>query len=170
MHPCCQKLPSLSCKEHKEGWALKNWCFWTVVLEKILENPLESKESKPVNLKRNQPWIFTWKDWCWRWSSNTLATWSKELTHWKRPWCWERLKAKGEGVAENEMVREHHWLNGHEFEQTLGDSEEQGSLACCSPWDGRVRHDWATEQQQLWTTFEDFLKSGCFVSSVVEWE
>ena len=63
-----------------------------------------------------------WKDWCWSWNSNTLATWCEELTHWKRPWCWEWLKAKGEGVAEDEMVRWHHQLNGHEFEQTLGDS------------------------------------------------
>ena len=56
-------------------------------------------------------------------------------THWKRPWCWERLRAGGEGGAtEDEMVGWHHWLNGHEFEQTPGDSEGQGSLACCSPW------------------------------------
>ena len=74
---------------YKESWAQKNWCFWTVVLEKTLESPLGSKEMKPVNPKGNQPW----KDWCW--SSNILATWCKELTHWKRPWYWERLKAWG---------------------------------------------------------------------------
>ena len=60
-----------------------------------LLSPLDSKEIKPVNPKGNQPWILNWKDWCW--SSNTLATWCKELTHLKRPWCWERLKAGGEG-------------------------------------------------------------------------
>ena len=56
-----------------------------------------------------------WKDWCWSWNSNTVATSCKELPPWKRPWCWERLKA-GEGVTEDEMVGWHHRLNGHEFE------------------------------------------------------
>ena len=89
----------------KESWAPKNWCFWTVVLEKTLESPLDSEEIQPVHPKEVQSWIFwrrsalgfLWKDWCWSWNSNTLATWCKELTHWKRPWCWERLKAGGEG-------------------------------------------------------------------------
>jgi len=64
-------------------------------------------------------------------SSNTSATWCKELTHWKRPWCWERLKAGEEG---HEMVGWHHQLNGHEFEQAPGVANGQGSLVCCSPW------------------------------------
>ena len=90
--------------DHKEGWVLKNWCFWTVVLDKILESPLDCKEIKPVNPKGNQSWIFIGrtdakkkkkKNWCW--SSNALASWFKELIHWKRLWCWERLKAGGEG-------------------------------------------------------------------------
>ena len=82
---------------HKKGWALKNWCFWTVVLEKTLESPLDSREVKPVHPKGNQYFLNIYqKEWCW--SSNTLATWCKELTHWKRPWCWEWLKAgEGEG-------------------------------------------------------------------------
>ena len=84
--------------EYKESWAPKIWYFWTVVLEKTLESPLDSKEIQPVHPKGNQSWIVShWKDWCWSWSSNTLATWCEELTHWKRPWCWERLKAGGEG-------------------------------------------------------------------------
>ena len=85
--------------DYKESWALKNWCFWTVVLEKTLESPLNCKESQPVHPKGNQSWIFIvhWKDWCWSWNSNTLATWCKELTHWKRLWCWERLKVRREG-------------------------------------------------------------------------
>ena len=83
--------------DHKGSWALKNWCFWTVVLEKTLESPLDFKEIQPVHPKGNQSWIFIWKDWCWSWNSNTLVTWCKELTHWKRPWCWERLKAGREG-------------------------------------------------------------------------
>ena len=74
-----------------------------------------------------------WKEWCW--SSNNSATWCKEPTHWKRPWCWERLKAAG-GEGDNRGW--HHWLNGHEFEQIPGDGKGQGSLACCSPWGHKV--------------------------------
>ena len=77
--------------DNKKGWALNHWCFWTVVLEKTLESPLDCKEIKPVNPKGNWPWILSW-----RWSSNTLA-WCKEPMHWKRPWCCERLRAGGEG-------------------------------------------------------------------------
>ena len=72
------------CYLHKEGWVPKNWCFRIVVLEKTLKSPLHSKAIKPVNPKGNQPWIFTGKDWCWSWSSNTLVPWCEELTHWKR--------------------------------------------------------------------------------------
>ena len=127
--------------DYKESWMLKNWCFWTVVLEKTLESPLDCKEIQSDHPKGNQSWIFIGKDWCWSWNSNTLATWCKELTHLKRPWCWERLKAGGEGTTEDEMVGWHQWLNGHEFEQTprvFGDG--QGSLACWSPW-GRKELD-----------------------------
>ena len=83
--------------DHKESWALKNWWFWTVVLENTLESALDCKEILPVNPKGNQSWIFIGKDWCWSWNSNTLATWCEELTHWKRPWFWERLRAGREG-------------------------------------------------------------------------
>ena len=80
--------------DNEESWTPKNWCFRTVVLEKTLESPLNCKEITPVNPKGNQSWIFIhWKDWCW--SSNTLATWCKELTHWKIPWWWERLRVGG---------------------------------------------------------------------------
>ena len=78
--------------DHKESWAPKNWCFWSMVLEKTLESPLDCKEIKSVNPK--SVLNILWKDWCW-WSSNTLATWCEELTHWKRPRCWGRLKAGG---------------------------------------------------------------------------
>ena len=84
--------------DHRESWTLKNWCFWTLVLEKTLESPLNSKEMKPVNPKGNQSWIFI-KRTSGMLSSNTLSTWCKELTHLKRPCHWERLKAGGEGDA-----------------------------------------------------------------------
>ena len=84
--------------DHKESWMPQNRCFWTVVLEKTLESPLDSKETQPVNPKGNQSVLnILWKDWCWSWNSNTLATWCEELTQRKRPWCWERLKAGKEG-------------------------------------------------------------------------
>ena len=75
--------------DYKERWTLKNWCFWTMVLEKTLESPLDCKEMTVLNIHR--------KDWCWNWNSNILATLSEKLTHWKRPWCWERMKAGGKG-------------------------------------------------------------------------
>ena len=81
------------------------------------------------------------------WSSNNLATWCEEPTHWKKPWCWERLKAGGEGATEDEMVGWHHWLNGHEFVQTVGDSEGPRSLVCCSSW-GLQSQTWLSD----WTT------------------
>ena len=81
--------------DYKESWVPKNWCFWTVVLEKTLKSPLDCKEIQPVYLK--SVLNIHWKDWCWSWNSNTLTTWWEELTHWNRPWCWERLKAGGEG-------------------------------------------------------------------------
>ena len=77
--------------DYKESWALKNWCFWTVVLEKTLDR----KEIKPVNTKGDQSWIFTGRT-----DAEVpifLATWCNKLTHWKRPWFWERLRAGGEG-------------------------------------------------------------------------
>ena len=80
----------------KEGWASKNWCFQTVVLEKTLESPLDSKESKPVYPKGNQPWIFIGRTNVKAEAPIVMATWCEELTHWKRLWCWERLRAGGE--------------------------------------------------------------------------
>ena len=117
----------------KKAGAPKNSCFQTVVLEKTLESHLDSKEIKSANLKGNQPWIFMGR-------TNTEAeapkfsTWWEVWIHWKRPWCWERLRAGAKGVTVNEMVGWHHWLSGHEFKRTQGDSGGQRSLMCCSPW------------------------------------
>ena len=80
----------------RESWALKNWCFWNVVLEKTLESLLDCKEIQPGSVLRSVLNVH-WKDWYWSWNYNSLATWCEELTHWKRPWCWERLRAGGEG-------------------------------------------------------------------------
>ena len=98
-HVCTWEL------DHKEGWGPKNWCFRTVVLEKTLESPWTASRSNQSILKDINP-EYHWKDWCWGWSFNTLATWCEELTRWKRPWCWGSLKAGGEG--EDRM----RWLDG----------------------------------------------------------
>ena len=82
--------------DYKESWEPKNWCFWIVVLEKSLESPLDSKEIQPVHPKGNQSWIFIGRTDA-EAETLTLATWWEELTHLKRPWCWERLNEGGEG-------------------------------------------------------------------------
>ena len=94
--------------DYKDGLVLKNWCFWTVVLEKTLESPLDCKEIQPVHPKGNESWMFIGRTDAEAETPNTLATWCEELIHWKRPWYWERLKSGGEG--EEEMVGWYHWL------------------------------------------------------------
>ena len=129
--------------DHKESCVLKNWCFWMVVLKKTLESPLDSKEIKPVHPKGNQN--IHWKDWCW--SSNTLATWCKEPTHWKRPWCWGRLKAGGEGDSrgwDGWMASPTQWTwvwaSSRRWRGT-------GKPVCCSPWGHKE-----LMSQSNWTT------------------
>ena len=120
--------------DHKEGWALKNWCFWTVVLEKTLESPVDCKEIKPVHPKGNQPWVFIERTDA---EVEALILWLPDAKSWligKDPDAGKDWRQKEMGVTEDEMTGWHHWLNGREFEQTLGDSKGQGSLACCSPW------------------------------------
>ena len=119
--------------DHKEGWVLKNWCFWTVLLEKTLESPMHCKETKPVNLKGNQSWTFIRRtdD-----EAEALILWPpnvKSQIIGKDPDAGKDRRQEEKVTTEDEMVGWHHWLNGHESEQTLGDGEEQGSLACCSP-------------------------------------
>ena len=83
--------------DYKEGWAPKNWCFWTLVLEKTLESPLDCKDIQPVHPKRNQSWILIGRTDA---EAETPILWppdAKNWLIWKRPWCWERLKAGGEG-------------------------------------------------------------------------
>ena len=92
--------------DYKESWVPKNLCFWTVVLEKTWQSfGLQDQTSQS---QRKSVLNIHWKDWCWSWSwsSNTLTTWCKEPTDWKRPWCWERLKAGGGG---RKTTR---WLDG----------------------------------------------------------
>ena len=120
--------------DHKEDWVLKNWCFWIVVLEKTSESPLGSKEIKPVNPKRNQSWIFIGRTDA---EAEAPILWppdAKSLLIKKDPDAGKVQRQEEKGAIKGEMVGWHHRLNRHEFEQTLGDREGQGSLACCSPW------------------------------------
>ena len=117
----------------KKADGQKNWRFWTVVLEKTLESPLNSEEIKPVNPKGNQPRIFTGRTDA---NAETPILWPPDAKNWltgKDPYAGKDWRQKEKGAAEDEMVPWHHWLNGHEFEQTQGDSEWQGILMCCSP-------------------------------------
>ena len=132
--------------DYKEGWGPKNWCFWTVVLEKTLERPLGCKETQPVHPKGDQSWVFIWKDWCGSWNSNTLATWCEELTHLKRPWCWERLRAGGEGdntVWDGWMASLTQWTWVWVNSRSWWRTGSPGVLRFMGSQ--RVRHDWATE-------------------------
>ena len=106
--------------------AFKLWCW-----RRLLRAPWTERISNQLILKEIHP-EYSLKDCCW--SSNTLTTWCEETSHWKSPWCWEGLRQEEEMAKENEMVGWHHWLNGNECEQTLGDGEGHGSLGCCSPW------------------------------------
>ena len=119
--------------DYKESWAPKNWCFWTVVLEKTLESPLDCKEIQSVNPKGNQSWIFIGRTDA---EAETLIIWPPDAKNWltgKDPDAgkdWRQEK----GMKEDEMVRWHHQLNGHEFELALEGGDGQESLACYSPW------------------------------------
>ena len=120
--------------DYKESWALKNWCFWTVVLEKTLESPLDSKEIKLVNPKGNQSWIFIGRTDA-EGEAQILQPYdAKKWLTGKEPDAGKDWRQEEKGMRENEMIEWHHWLNGHEFEQALGVGDGQGSLACCSPW------------------------------------
>ena len=139
---------------YKESWVLKNWCFWTVMLEKTLENPLNSKEIQPVHPRGNQSWIFIGRTDV---EAKTPILWPPDAKNWligKVPDAgkdWRREK----GTMEDEMVGWHHRLNGHEFEWAPGVDDGQGSLACCSPWgrkdsDVTERLNWTELNPGLW--------------------
>ena len=118
----------------KEGWTLKNWCFWTVVLEKTLESPLDCKEIKPVHPKGNQPWIFIGRTDA---EAETPVLWSPDVKNWltaKDLDAGKDWRREEKGMTGDEMVGWYHRHKGHEFEQALGVGDGQGSLTCCSPW------------------------------------
>ena len=127
--------------DHKEGWVLKNWCFQTVTLEKTLESPLDCKEIKPVNSKGNQPWILTGRTDAEAEAPILWPPYSKSQLIGKDTDARKDWRQEDKGTIGYEMIGRHHQLNGHEFKQTQGDSEGQGSLA--SMGSQRVGHNWA---------------------------
>ena len=113
---------------------LKNWCFWTVVLEKTLQSPLDCKAIKPVNPKEDQSWIFIGRTDA---EAETPILWPSDVKNWligKDPDAGKDWRLEEKGMTEDEMVGWHHRLNGREFEQALGIGDGQGSLVCCSAW------------------------------------
>jgi len=133
--------------DYKGSWALKNWCFWTMVLEKTLASPLDCKKIQPVHPKGNQCWLFIGRTDAEAEAPKLWPSDAKNWLIWKDPDAgkdWRQKKRR----TENEMAGWHHQLNGHEFEQTPGVGDGQGGLACCSPW-GHKESD--TTEQLNWT-------------------
>ena len=131
--------------DSKDSWAPKNWCFGTVVLEKTLQSPLDCKEIQPVHPKGDQSWIFVGRT-----DAEAPILWPSDAKNrliGKDPDAGKGWRREEKGMTEDEMVGCHRQLNGHEFEQTLGDGKGQGGLACCSSW--RCKElDIVTEKQQ----------------------
>ena len=132
----------------EEGWALKNWCFWTVVLEKTLESPLDCKEMQPVHPKGDQSWVFIGRT---NAEAVTPILWPPHVKSWligKDPDAGRGWGQEGKGTTEDEMAGWHHRLNGHEFGCTLGVGDGQGGLVCC---DSRGCKESDTIERLNWT-------------------
>ena len=132
--------------DHKEGWTPKNWFFWTLVLEKTLESPLDCKEIKPVHPKENQTWAFTGRTDA---EAEAPVLCPPDVKSWiigKDSDPGKDGRQEEKGATGWSRFGWHHWLNGHEFEQILGDCERQRSLGSCSPWDHKETQlsDWTT--------------------------
>ena len=134
--------------DYKESWALKNWCFWTVVLEKTLESPLDCKEIQPVHSKGDQSWVFIGRTDI---EAETPVLWPPDAKSWLTGKDLDAGKDQGQdekGMTEDEMVGWHHWLDGPDFEWTPGVGDGQGGLAYWGSW-GRKESD--TTEWLNWT-------------------
>jgi len=119
--------------DYEESWAPKNWCFWTVVLQKTLESPLDCKEIQPVHPKGDQSWVFIGRTDV---EAETPILWPPDVKNWL---IWKDPDAgkdwgQEKGMTEDEMVGWHHRLNGHGFGWSPGVGDGQGVLACCGSW------------------------------------
>ena len=124
----------------EESWAQKNWCFWTVVLEKTLESPLDCKEIQPLHPKGDQSWVFIGRTDV---EAETPILWPPDAKSWligKDPDAGKDWWREEKRTTEDQMVGWHHWLNGHELGWTPGVGDGQGGLECCSPWGHKKSH------------------------------
>ena len=145
--------------DYRESWVPKNWCFSTVVLEKTLESPLVCKEIQPVHSKGDQSWVFIGRTDAEAETPILWATWCEELTHLKRPWCWERLRAGEEGDNrewDGWMASSTQWTWVYVNSESWWWTGRPGVLQFMGSQ--RVRHDWATELN--WTVWEETVKIG----------
>ena len=130
----------------EESWALKNGCFWTVVLEKALESPLDCKEIQPVHSEGDQSWVFIGRTDA---EAETPVLWLPHAKSWlirKYPDSGRDWGQEEKGMMEDEIAGWHHQLDGHGFGWAPGVGDGQGGLACCNSLGSqRVRHDWMTE-------------------------
>ena len=120
--------------DYKKSWALKNWCFWTVLLEKTLESPLDFKEIQLVLHKGDQSWVFIGRTDV---EAETPIIWPPHAKSWltrKDPDAGKDWGQEEKGTTEDVMAGWHHWLDAHEFGWTPGVGDRQGGLACCSSW------------------------------------
>ena len=139
--------------DYKEIWALKNWCFWTVVLEKTLESPLDFKENQPVHPKGDESWVFIGRT---HLEAETPILWPSDVKSWLIGKDLDTGKDWGQeekGTTEDEMVGWHHQLNAHGSGWTLGVCDGQGGLVCCGSWD---RKESDTIERLNWNLFSSF--------------
>ena len=135
------------------------------MLLKTLESPLDCKENQPVLPKGDQSWIFIGRT---DTEAETPVLWPPDVKSWliwKDPDSGKDWRQEEKGMTENKMVGWHHRLNGHEFGSTLGVCDGQGSLACCSSWNRRVGHDWATELN--WTCADTVCTLSCLIHTIL---
>ena len=121
----------------EETWAPKNWCLWTVVLEKTLQSPLDCKEIQPVHPKGDQSWVFIWRTDA---KAETPILWPPHIKSWligKDPDAGRDWGQEEKGTTEDEMAGWHHWLDGPEYGWTLGVGDGQKGLVCCDSWGGK---------------------------------
>ena len=160
--------------DHKEGWMPRNWCFWIMVPERTLQSPLDSKEIQTVNPQGSQPWISIGRT-----NAEAKATilWPPDANRWltgRDPEAGKEWRQEKGVSTEDEMVGWHYWFNGHEFKQAPGDSEGQGSLACCSPcsWKELDTTQWLNNrskvddmgQNPFWGLYHSLTKFCLFIS------
>ena len=155
----------------EEGWAPKNWCFWTMVLEKPLESPLDCEEIKPVHSEGDQPWDFFGRNDA---KAETAVLWPPHVKSWL---IWKDFDAgrdwgqEEKGPTEDEMAGWHHGLDGCESEWTLGVGDGQGGLVCCDSWsckelDTTEWLNWSELNREFVSNHSDIYSGG----TLLDWE